>query len=265
MSWVIYMGHTSSKIVVKLHFFDVILFLLNGRLGMSEFGNDYFEENGQAEDRIALKFYAKVFSKTFPNSGSKKPVILEYGSGVGHLVKRLAADFNCYAQDISEYALSQVKINAPKVRVIKKTAVLKKESLDGIISLHVLEHIKKPLDTLKEFNRLLKEDGNLFVVVPNPEGLGHKLKKKDWFAFTDKTHVSLLKKKEWEDLFNKAGFKIFWVRGDGLWDVPYIKGIPLSIQKLIFFPPAFLQILFGKVFLPVVLGECLVIMAKKVN
>lgn len=231
---------------------------------MSKYDWEYYNNNDQAWDRLALKFYANVFKKIInKNSNNKIKKVLEYWSWIGHLCKRLTNDIECYAYDISEYALTQVKINAPKAIIIENINEIGNNSLDGIISLHVLEHIPNPSEVIKVFYSMLKYNWVLFFVIPNPEWFGHILKWKKWFGFRDKTHVSLLLKKEWLAMLTSEWFEIKSVKGDWLWDVPYLNYVPDFIQKLIFFPPAFIQVLFNKIFLPTFFGECLIISAVK--
>ena len=229
---------------------------------MTEYDSKYYESNDQSGDRKALDFYYRLFKHEMGDvSGRKK--VLEYGSGVGHLTKRLARDFECYALDTSDYALSQVNKNAPEAKTIKTMTNINDMSLDAVFALHVMEHIEVPENTFKEFYKKLKPGGLMMYVVPNSDGFGHKLKKEEWFGFSDKTHISLFTEKIWKEFTVKSGFKIQKVRGDGMWDVPYMPLIPNVLQKLIFFPPAGLQYILGRVFLPTKLGECLLVVARK--
>ncbi len=197
------------------------------------------------------------------SKSSKKPLILEYGCGVGHLTKRLVRDYECYALDISDYALKQVNKNAPTAKTIKTLDKIADESLDGVIALHVMEHIVKPEEVFQEFHKKLKPGGLLVYVVPNSDGLGHTFKKDNWFGYADKTHVSLFAVREWLNRTEEVGFKVLKYKGDGMWDVPYVSGIPTILQKLFFFPPAAIQLALGRAFLPTKLGECLIVVAGK--
>tara|TARA_B100000925_G_scaffold291752_1_gene281191 strand:- start:11480 stop:12073 length:594 start_codon:yes stop_codon:yes gene_type:complete len=44
----------------------------------------------------------------------------------------------------------------------------KDESLDYIFSSHLLEHLDEPAKALKEWSRVLKKDGHIFIYVPHP-------------------------------------------------------------------------------------------------
>jgi hypothetical protein len=71
-------------------------------------------------------------------------------------------------------------------------------SLDFITTRHTLEHSLIPLFQLWSYNQLLKDDGKLFVIVPqyNPKWL--------WFH----THFSCLPVDTWHMLFYRAGFRV---------------------------------------------------------
>ncbi len=228
---------------------------------VSDYESEYYESNEQSDDRPALKFYYRVFKRELGNQG-KRSTVLEYGCGVGHLTKRLCQDFDIHAVDISDYALARVKKIAPKAMTANSIKKIKDGSVDGIIALHVLEHIKDPSVTLEQFNKKLKKGGLLVYVVPNPGGYGYKLKRDKWFGYSDNTHVSMFGQDKWIRL-TKKGFIIKKVRGDGMWDVPYLPVVPVILQKLIFFPPAAIQYWLGRLFLPTKLGECLIVVARK--
>jgi SAM-dependent methyltransferase len=228
--------------------------------------SEYYEGNGQAGDRPALKFYYRLFKRQMRAKGAvpeKRERVLEYGSGVGHLTKRLCVDYAVYALDVSDYALSQVNKNAPGAQTIKTTAEIEDGSLDGVIALHVMEHIEKPEEVFDEFHKKLRPGGLLVFVVPNPDGWGHRIKKDKWFAFADKTHISLFGVARWLELTTASGFTITKSRGDGMWDTPYMPVVPDVLQKLFFLPPAAVQVLTGTAFLTPSLGECLIVVARK--
>lgn len=56
----------------------------------------------------------------------------------------------------------------------------KKNSVDFILASHILEHLKEPMDFLKECYRILKKQGRMKIKVPHCEATGG--------AFGDLTH-----------------------------------------------------------------------------
>jgi len=223
------------------------------------YNKSYYERNRQNEDRIALGFYYRL-AKSFVKSGK----VLDYGCGTGHLIKRFGKGYETWAYDISEYALQCVKMLAPRANTCTGLDSLKEIRFDLIISLHVLEHIEKPFETLLFFNEILSKKGALIYAVPNLSGIGQKMKKTEWSGYNDPTHVSLFPAEKWLSLTKSAGFKILKVGTDGLWDVPYLPLVPKFIQKLIFYSAPAMQVISGRLILPVSCGESLIIVAQKV-
>ena len=87
------------------------------------------------------------------------------------------------------------------------------------------------------------------------------LKKDNWFGFTDKTHLSILPKKEWIDLLKKYEFRITKLASDGFWDIPYFSFLPKSIQKA-FLIPGYAQYKLKRLVMPPI-GENLIIIGVK--
>ena len=225
------------------------------------FDERYYEQTKLADDRIALWWYARVVQRLRPQGGR----LLDFGCGMGHLLKRLSAHFEAYGYDASPFARTQCRSTAPDAIILEDWESIPAESLDVIVSLHTLEHLPRPLPALQGLAAKLVSGGILFFVVPNPGGLGHQLKGRSWFAYRDPTHVSLLTRAEWVMLVRKAGLEVVRVRGDGLWDAPYMPLLPTAIQRAIFGAPAAVQVFwpFGQPFLPPALGECLIVTARK--
>lgn len=83
-----------------------------------------------------------------------------------------------------------------------------KGSYDSILCTQVLEHVEEPEKVLKEFHRILKKDGKLFLTVP--QGWGLHGEPYHYFNFT---RYGL------ESLFRKSGFKVVFIneRGGYFW------------------------------------------------
>jgi len=232
-----------------------------GPMKAHPFDERYYEQTQLAGDRVALRWYARVVRRLRPEGGR----LLDFGCGTGHLLKQLSAHFEAYGYDASPFARTQCRSTAPDAVILEEWESLPPASLDIVVSLHTLEHVARPLPVMQGLAEKLVSGGTLFFVVPNVGGLGHQLKGRDWFAYRDTTHVSLLTRAEWVMFARKAGLEVVRVRGDGLWDAPYIRLLPTALQRAVFGAPAALQVFwpFGQPFLPPVLGECLIVTARK--
>ena len=233
----------------------------DGAVSPPRHGEEYYEQHQLSGDRLALWWYARVVRRLCRPGGR----VLDFGCGTGYLLKRLSAQFDTVGYDAAPFARTRARSNAPDAVILEEWESQPPASFDIVVALHTLEHLRRPLPTLQQLAAKLVAGGILFVVVPNPGGLGRRLKGRRWFAYRDATHVSLLSRGEWVTLVRKAGLDVVSVRGDGLWDAPYVAFIPTMLQRAFFGAPAALQVFspFAGPFLPAVLGECLLITARK--
>ncbi|MGH7787541.1 MAG: class I SAM-dependent methyltransferase [Candidatus Binatia bacterium] len=221
----------------------------------------YYATHGLSGDRIALWWYARMVRRLRRRGGR----LLDFGCGTGHLLRRLSPHFEAYGYDASAEARSVCRLTASDAVVLEEWESLAADSLDIIVSLHTLEHLPHPRPVVEALVRRLAPGGILLFVVPNPGGLGHRLKGRRWFAFRDPTHCSILSGGEWLTLVRRAGLRVRWVRGDGMWDPPYVPLLPVGVQRAIFGAPAGIQIALplSRPFLPAALGECLIVAAER--
>jgi SAM-dependent methyltransferase len=222
---------------------------------------DYYEAHHLSDDRLALWWYARVVRRLCPKGGR----LLDFGCGTGHLLKRLSAHGEAFGYDSAPLARGRSRRNAPDAVVLEDWESLPVATFDIIVALHTLEHLRHPLVTLQLLTSKLVAGGIFFFVVPNPGGIGRRLKGRQWFAYRDPTHVSLLSRGEWVTLARTAGLGVVSVCGDGLWDAPYVRILPTGVQRALFGAPAAVQVLspFCRPFLPAALGECLIVTARK--
>jgi ubiquinone/menaquinone biosynthesis C-methylase UbiE len=75
--------------------------------------------------------------------------------------------------DVEGYELSLDKVKKAKVHGysvfatdIHDLSMIKDNNYDVIYSSHTLEHLIDPVSTLREFKRILKKDGQIFIVLP---------------------------------------------------------------------------------------------------
>lgn len=225
------------------------------------FDKEYFNNNKQNSDRIGLLFYSNIIKNYF-----KPDTVLDYGCGTGHLLKRLSrikTIKTTYGFDVSEYAKNEAKKNAKQSIIINSIDHLDNNSVDIIIALHIIEHIndnelKKIIFT---FKRILKNDGIIIFSTPAKDGFAHKIKKKKWIGFSDKTHINLKSFKEWTKFFNSNDIELFKSSNDGLWDFPYeTKKNKILILKIILI--MIVQIFTGKLYLPYHEGETFIFLSK---
>ena len=76
------------------------------------------------------------------------------------------------------------------------------ESIDLLFCRHSLEHSPFPYITLLEYNRVLKNNGKLYIEVPEPDcDVAHE---------ENRNHYSIMGRKMWLSLLQRTGFDVQW-------------------------------------------------------
>ncbi len=146
------------------------------------------------------------FKKILP----KNAKVLDAGCGWGRDAKILAKSFSVIGIDLSEKLIDLAKAYASKVHFqvadMCKTS-FPKESFNGIWSNDTLIHLNRRdiLPTLKEFHRLLKKNGILYISVKEGEGEGFEEEEMSNFK---PRFYTWFKEDEIIKYFKKAGFRI---------------------------------------------------------
>lgn len=187
------------------------------------------------DDKINLSLFNYCFLAYYylikeikKNASYAKGILLDVGCGsspfenyfLKHVEKYLRHEHPLVAKKNIKYDfLSELPIiNAPD------------QSIDTVISFSVLEHVSEPFETIKEFNRIVKDDGILIISVPQYWHLHEE--PHDYLRFTK----YILKEK-----INNAGFEILYMKELGrsfaiagqalcnamilLFDLPHVKNL----------------------------------------
>lgn len=117
----------------------------------------------------------------FIQTGNKKKVALDFGCGAGNLTSHLSAlGCNVIAGDVSQGFLDLVasKNYCTNVKTIKLNGVdisnVSDQSVDMVATYSVLHHIPDYLAILKEFMRILKPGGVVFIDHEPSDGFWNK-------------------------------------------------------------------------------------------
>jgi SAM-dependent methyltransferase len=209
------------------------------------------------------RFYARLVRRYGPPSGR----LLEVGCGLGHLLANLAPRYETYGIDVNDWALEQAAANAPAARLRLGTAEDLSPFSDGffqaVVAKHVVEHLPRPEEAAAEFARVLAPGGLAIVSTPNLDSPMRKRKGREWIGYRDRTHVSLRSPSEWISILGEAGLSARRVVSDGFWDPPYVRGIPVRLQKMLFGAPGGAQAILGFPFLPLRWGESIILILRR--
>ena len=109
------------------------------------------------------------------------------------------------------------------------------ETYDVIINTQVLEHVEYPLKVIKEFHRILKPGGKLFMTTP--QGYGVHGKPNNFYNFTKYGLISMFRDTGFKIIFIKQGGGIFNDIGKRIKIMPYyIMEQQEQVTKVILFP-----------------------------
>jgi SAM-dependent methyltransferase len=219
------------------------------------------EARASYEERMPVSWYARVVRRLGPPDGR----LFNFGCGDGGLLKRLSLYFEAFGYDSAPVRRSRCRTNVPDAVILESWTSQPPASFDIIVSLRGMERLAHPQKTVTQLAEKLTDNGILLFVVPNPGGLGRRLKGAAWFAADLSAHGRLLTHGEWVMLLRKVGLEVVSVCGDGLWDVPYAGRLPAGVQRAIFGVPGAVQAWWpaARPFLPAPVGECLIITARK--
>jgi len=171
------------------------------------------EEAPPESDPLTFK-RLKVFLKFVESQNIKN--ILDFGCGSGIVANELKkAGYNVVGVDISQNAINETKRKYPDINFIcvsvENKLPFEDKEFDAIYCTEVIEHIYDTEFLMKEFGRILKKDGLLFISTPYHGFIKNLLI--TLFAF-DKhfnifgPHIRFFTKKSLKHLLNKFNFKI---------------------------------------------------------
>ncbi len=243
------------------------------RVPVEEYGEHYFRSYNYADRPLsrfsmywfARRYYAALARRYAPRGGGK---LLEMGCGLGHLLGLLQDDFQCVGVDLAEYAIQQTRQNAPRAEALVHSAddlsIFQDGEFSVVIALHLVEHLADPQGAIGQVHRILRPGGLFLYATPNPVYSLRRYKDPATDAIgKDPTHINVQRPEQWRAWTEAAGFRVLRHFGDGLWDVPYLKGIPVKLQFALFGLPALAQVVTQTTFTPLAWGVNQIMIARK--
>jgi len=169
------------------------------------FGEEYFEKgtlSGYHGYNFGKTFWKALVEDILETHHPKR--VLDVGCAKGFLVECfLDFEIEAYGIDISSYALQHapdhVRPFLKQVDITQEPIPFPDQYFDLITCLDVLEHLSELDHALTEMYRCLRKNGKIVIKVPNPEHPD---------ARGDVTHITILSRKAWIELFVKYGFEV---------------------------------------------------------
>lgn len=202
--------------------------------------------------KSSVPMHPKHFLKKRPwfvKDINKNDVILDLGSGNGQnsikaakkAKKVIGLEFNEELINLAKISARQSKIKNVKFTKsdLEYTLQIKSNSIDKVIFLDVLEHLKKRNQILREIKRVLKPGGKAFIGVPNKNTSWKKTQRSVGIcSFSDPDHKIEFSEREIKNLIRKNGF-IIENFDYGKFDIPFrglldiIGGFSISAYKML--------------------------------
>lgn len=215
----------------------------------------------QLPRRAPLWYYVRMLRRALPPGGR----VLELCCAEGDLLPLLATDYSVLGYDPEPSARAQCRANVPDAVVLEDWLTVPDGSLSGVVLIRDAERWVPPLALLRRIADKLEPGGVVFLAAPNPAGFGRRRKGPLWFAAGESEDVRLPTQSEWILTVHRAGLQVTRVCGDGLWDPPYVRFLPIGLQRVLFAIPGAVQALWpwNRPRLPPSWGECVVLTARK--
>ena len=187
--------------------------------------------------------------------------VLEVGCGPGYFLQCVEKWFpkaSIFAGDFDSSLIRFAREHTKRPLLLQLDAQalpFSKKKFDVIVSLQVIEHLKRPMNFLKETQRCLKQKGLLLLSTPNPSGIPATILGEKWQGFRY-DHISLKAPHKWKEIFSKLGFEILADGTTALTGFKMLQKFPFALINWI--PMA----IFG--YFPWYKGESYIAIAKKI-
>lgn len=168
----------------------------------------YFELFG---DEMKEKPFDRNLLDAFAAGFNHEAVLCDMGCGPGTITRYLFdKGLNIRGIDISETCIQIARAQNPQMTfqvMDQGNTSFEDESFDGIISFYSIIHTPKAFlpATFQEFNRILKPDGKLLVVVKEGREEGYQ---QELLGYETPIYYSFFSDGEMKRLFEENGFRI---------------------------------------------------------
>jgi 2-polyprenyl-3-methyl-5-hydroxy-6-metoxy-1,4-benzoquinol methylase len=183
---------------------------INGNKAEGDIGN-FDQEHHQylKKQYLQLKDYSRILD--FADSRKEKGTFLEVGSYAGSFLNE-AKKRGWEVIGVEPLELpalySEKTFGIKPIREYFDQVDLKNNSLDVVVSCHVIEHVPDPGLFISKANSLLKQGGNLILETPAYDSLTFKLLKHRERSVRCDGHIYFFTKKTLAGLVEKNGFKV---------------------------------------------------------
>ena len=190
------------------------------------YNQDYFEDMTEWHINQRRRDRKKRLDDFQKHASQEEIKFLDVGCGNGDvMIDAVVRKWNVHGLDISDNRRTSAKTKDISFFLGDiYQAKFKDDYFDCVYMDSVLEHVNDPLAYLKEINRIMKDDGVLYIGVPNEDSLFNGIKKILYFVFGKKKiaaklkpfitpyHINGFTKKALNILALKSNFRVLQLR-----------------------------------------------------
>ena len=196
---------------------------------LSHIKEGHYEESGMHSAELKIEKWLQESKEDdnrryeFVKGKIANKTLLDFGCGAGGFIEIVKQ----YAKKVSGIELEKALQPSFKKRGLKVFPNMLKAQKEGlkydlITAFHVVEHLHNPKRVLKELSKLLNEEGEIIIEVPNSDDVLLTLYENNGFQNFSywSHHLFLFNEKTMTELVKKAGLKLNWIK--------HIQRYPLS-------------------------------------
>lgn len=176
----------------------------------------YYRDSDTEKSHNKPAFYEKFYYSFFRSiPGRIKGKLLDIGCGSGryiYVMREKGWDVKGVDMAFTDYGRNVLNLDICEGEL--PDCNFKENFFDAVTLWWVLEHLYKPLDTIKESFRILKKGGVLVIAVPNIASTEARFFKRDWFHLFVPKHIWFFSPATLKEILEKAGFKKIRIRHD---------------------------------------------------
>ena len=180
--------------------------------------SENYISHSNSSNGFVNRLYQKVRKKTMRQkrkllectTGLHSGALLDMGSGTGAFVKEMESQ-QWKVMGLEPDADARAMANKLYGIELKETGwlyELKENVFDAVTLWHVLEHVHDLHGCIREIKRVMKENGKLFVAVPNYTSTDAGIYKENWAAYDVPRHLYHFSPGSMKVLMEKHGLKI---------------------------------------------------------
>lgn len=151
-----------------------------------------------------IRLQLDYFYRNLPRSAGS---LLDVGCGNGAFLLR-ARDAGWRVLGLEPDPDAVRAARAGGVEVINTTidGFTAESEFDQVTLSHVFEHLHQPADSLRRILSWLKPNGRIWMALPNPEGIGHRIFARNWFSLDPPRHICIPTQDRVRRMLEEVGF-----------------------------------------------------------